>query len=717
MSYNLIIAEKPSAAKKIADALSNGGAQTTRVGQVSYHTLKRNGKNVVVACAVGHLYGVTAISKAWTYPIFDIEWLATHKIDKHADYTKKYLDVIKKLAKGADSFVIATDLDIEGETIAYNILKYACKQNDAKRMKFSTLTKKELENSYDNALPHILFGLAEAGSTRHVLDFYFGINVSRALTLAVRHAGKYKLLTAGRVQGPALNFLAKREKEISIFKPVPYFELESHTKYFIAQYKKGAFSKKEDAQLIFDKCKDKNGVILKTERKKYNNKPPTPFNLTDLQVEAHKLFGIKPSETQKISQKLYEQAAMSYPRTSSQKLPVALDFKTILTKLKSNITYDALATKVLAGSLIPNEGKKTDDAHPAIHPTGERPKDLTDRERKIYDLIVKRFFAVFGTPAVRESMAITLSIVDEEFIAKGSRTVEKNWFELYEPYVRLDEVSLPDLTEGDSIDIKKLAFLSKETKPPNRYNQASIIRELEKRGLGTKATRAEIVGNLYKRGYLKEDRIEVTPLGLKVVETLEKYCPEIISEELTRKFEGEMEQIEKSKLKGKIVLDDAEKELTTILEKFKKNEGDIGQSLLDSAFKAQEEENILGKCPKCEKGNLRMMKSRTGSRFVGCTSYPDCKNIYPLPRMGSIQKTGNVCEKCNTPFVKVINKGRKPWLLCIDPKCPTKANWGKKPAATKTVAKTTKKVTKKTTKTVKKTKATATKTKKAAVKK
>ena len=673
MSYELIIAEKPSAARKIAAALAEGKTDTIKEGTVSYQKFSRSGKEVIVACAVGHLYGGAAKSKNWTYPVFDVEWLPTSEIDKGAAFSKKYLSVIKKLAKKADSFVIATDLDIEGEAIAYNILRFACQKEDAKRMKFSTLTKNELSNAFDNALPHIFFGLAEAGTTRHVLDFYFGINVSRALTLAVRHAGRYKLLTAGRVQGPALNFLAKREKEIAAFTAVPYFELECVTKDFSALHEKNPFSKKEDANLIFEKCKGKNGSILKTERKKYKTRPPTPFNLTDLQVEAHKLFGIKPSETQKIAQTLYEQATISYPRTSSQKLPIALDFKTIITKLKSNIEYDKLASIILSTNLVPNEGAKTDDAHPAIHPTGERPKDLGARDKKIYDLIVKRFLAVFGEAAVRESMTIAISVENEIFVAKGARTVEKNWFELYAPYVKLDEVTLPDLKEGDNIDIRKINLLEKETKPPNRYNQASIIRALEKRGLGTKATRAEIVGNLYKRGYLVEDRIEVTSLGLKVIETLEKYCPEIISEELTRRFENEMVEIEKGKTKGGAVLKGAEKELTSILEKFKKNEKEIGTSLLDSAMKAQQEENFLGKCPKCEKGNLRMIKTRMGSRFAGCSSYPECKNTYSLPKVGLIKKTDKVCEVCKTPIITVINKGIKPWSSCIDLTCPTKA--------------------------------------------
>ncbi|MFH1432925.1 MAG: DNA topoisomerase I [archaeon] len=674
MGYQLIITEKPSAARKIAAALADGTVRNEKKRGIEYHEFKRNGKDIVVVPAVGHLYGLRQISKNWIYPIFDVEWAPTSDIDKNASYSKKYLENIKTLAKTADDFVVATDLDIEGETIAYNIVRFACKQKDAKRMKFSTLTKGDLVKSYENVSPTIIHGLADAGVTRHMLDFYWGINISRALTTAVKAAGQYKILSAGRVQGPALNFLAKREKEIQAFKAKPFWQIELVPKDhdFRARYEEEKIWEQEKAEKIKRECDGKDAIVGDITKKEYKQNPPTPFNLTDLQMEAHKLFKMIPKETQAIAQELYLAAAISYPRTSSQKLPKEIGYQQILEKLKQNKEYEKSAAFLLAKKeLKPNEGKKTDDAHPSIFPTGEKPTDLTPKKKKIYDLIVKRFMAVFGKPAVRETNTVILNIDDHKFILEGKRTITPNWFELYEPYVKLEEITLPELNSGDVLSVAEIALLSKETQPPARYNEASIIKELERRNLGTKATRATIIENLYNRGYLQEKRIEVTDLGLKVIDTLEKFSPELIAEKLTRDFEADMEKIEKSKLESDVVLDKAEKNLKEIFANFKQHEKDIGSSLLGAIRSTQDQINLIGKCPKCEKGNLIIKMGKFG-RFVACDQYPECKIIISMPQKGMIKSAGKLCPDCNYPMISMIRAKKRPQELCMNKSCKSK---------------------------------------------
>ncbi len=684
MSYELIIAEKPSAAKKIAASLADGAPKMEKKGKVTTYSITRNGVEIKVACAVGHLYGVAAKTKAWTYPIFDVEWKPTYETNDTASFAKPYLNNIKALAKKATGFVVACDLDVEGETIAYNILRFACGVNDAKRMKFSTMTASDLSEAYDNQAPHIIFGLANAGVTRHILDFYFGINMSRALSLALKSAGRYKILSAGRVQGPALAILSAREKEIKAFVPVPFWNVELLNEKFKAGHENGDIFEKEIAEKIVADCAGKEAVVSSVNKKEYKQNPPTPFNLSDLQMEAHKLFGMTPRDTQVVAQKLYEQALISYPRTSSQKLPQKLGLKSIVEKLGKNMEYKKHALEVLKTKMIPNEGKKTDDAHPSIYPTGEVPTvSLDTKNKKIYDLIVKRFFAVFGTPAIRESLNVKIAIGDHIFIAQGKRTVEENWFALYAPYVRLDEIILPEMKEGEKIDVKKIELLSKETKPPARYNEASIVRALEKENVGTKATRADIIGTLYKRGYLHNKRIEVTDLGMQVVETLQKHCPEIISVELTRRFENEMEEIEHEKITSEKVIDGAKTELGNLLEMFRSHEKEIGQALLLAQDKTQDAQSILGPCPKCGK-DLKMIILRGRGRFVGCSGYPNCKTAFPLPRVGKIVPQNKICEKCNTPIIAVYRKGSRGWKMCLDPKCETKKDWASNKPATET---------------------------------
>ena len=211
----LIISEKPSAALKIATALSEKSPAKKALNKIPYYELKHKKEKILVVSAVGHLYNLKEKNKkGWTYPIFDIGWVPTYESSKGAEYTKGYINLIKKLSKEADKFVVATDYDIEGEVIGLNIIRFACEQKDAHRMKFSTLTKDELIDSYEKANKHLDWLQAEAGETRHFLDYYFGINLSRALTLAVKTTGHFKILSSGRVQGPALKILADKEKEI-----------------------------------------------------------------------------------------------------------------------------------------------------------------------------------------------------------------------------------------------------------------------------------------------------------------------------------------------------------------------------------------------------------------------------------------------------------------------------------------------------------------------
>lgn len=679
MAYEVLIAEKPSAAQRISASIAEGAVSTKAVGAVKYYEIARKGKKILVVPAIGHIFGLKQKSGGWTYPIYDVEWVPSFKISEKSKHVKAYYDAIKSLAKGADSFVVGTDFDIEGEVIAFNILRFICGREDAKRMKYSTLTKTELESAFDKASSHIERGLADAGVARHILDYYFGINISRALTLAMKSAGRYKILSSGRVQGPTLKILAQKELEIKAFVPKPYWQVELEAEGFKALYEKDKIWDETEAKKVLGACAGKDATVSKAEKKKVSDPVPEPFNLTDLQAEAYRVFKFPPKMTQEIAQKLYEAALISYPRTSSQKLPSALNLRGILEKLSKQQDYSKIAASVLKKEdLMPSEGKKTDDAHPAIHPTGEAPKAISAQEKKVYDLIVKRFISVFGDAAINENVNVALDISGLKFLAGGKRIVEPNWYELYAPYSAKKEVLLPELKEGETVKISKANLLSKETEPPRRYTLASIIREMERLNIGTKATRAEIVQNLIVRGYIKAgSSVDVTDLGLKTISVLEKYLPDIVSVELTRKFEDEMDDIEKKKTTPDKVLSEARDELTKSLNAFRLKEKEVGAALLLALNMAASEENVVGKCPACGK-NLRIIVSKaTKKRFVGCEGYANgCRNAYPLPQAGMVKTTKDTCKECNSPIVKIITKGKKPWQLCLDPKCKTKAAWG-----------------------------------------
>ena len=547
MSYELIITEKPNAAKMIAVALANGKPVKEAHQGVAYYKITRGNKDIVIGCAVGHLYTVAEKEKSFKYPVFDLFWKANSEIDGK-DYTKKYIATLKKLSKDASEFTVATDYDIEGEVIGLNVVKFICKQKDASRMKFSTLTKDDLVEAYEKKSKTLDWGQAYAGETRHFMDWMYGINLSRALTLAIRTSGMFKIMSSGRVQGPALKLIVEKEKEIAAFKPDNYWEIElkghfdKHSREILFNHEKDKFFSEDEVLNILKKIKGKNGVVKNTQTSQFIQKTPVPFDLTTLQTEAYRFFGINPKATLDIAQELYTSGFISYPRTSSQKLPKELGLKKVLESLSKNPDYTALAKEILKTSINPSEGKKTDPAHPAIYPTGIFPK-LKDRNLKIYDLIVKRFLSCFAPDAKRETVTIHIDVETEPFLTRGTRTIFEGWHKFYAPYVHLEEQEVPTVKEKDAYIIKDVVKYDKQTQPPKRYTQASIIRELEKQDLGTKATRATIVDSLYQRNYVKNESVEATELGIQTIDTLEKYCPEILDEKLTRHFENEMEKI------------------------------------------------------------------------------------------------------------------------------------------------------------------------------
>lgn len=674
--YELIITEKPKASLKIAQALADKTPKKeTYMAKVPYYKLTHKGKEIVVACAVGHLYSLAEKEKkGWIYPVFDIEWKPIAEIQKAAKFSKKYLNAIKKLAKDAAEFTVACDYDIEGETIGLNIIKYACNRKDANRMKFSTLTKPDIVKAYETKSSHLDWGQAHAGETRHILDWFYGINTSRALTSAIKTTGMFKLMSTGRVQGPALKLIVDKEKEIQAFKPTPFWQIEllgeKDKQQIDSWHETNKFWKKEQAAQIYNKIKnEKKAIIADVKKTKFNQAPPTPFDLTSLQLEAHRCLKISPKQTLAIAQELYTSGFISYPRTSSQKLPKEIGHKKIIIALSKQYPKE---TKILLAKKIlkPNEGKKTDPAHPAIYPTGIQPTHLDKDPSNIYDLIARRFLATFADPALRQTMTIKIDCKKELFIAKGTTTLEPGWHILYGRFTPAKEEELPAVEKDEIMAIKKITLHDKETQPPKRYTEASIIKELEKRNLGTKATRAQIIDTLYQRNYLAGKKIQATGLGISTIETLEKHNPEIIDEELTRHFENDMEEIRQGKKKEMSVIQEAKGVLKKIMEKFKRSETQIGKDLSKATKETRAELTTLGKCPVCKKGDLVIRRGKFG-QFVACNKYPACKTTFSLPK-GYFVPAKTTCPECGYPMLNAIKKGKRPQPICINPKCPSK---------------------------------------------
>jgi len=691
MATNIIITEKPDASRRIAEALA-AKRPKKKIKRNAYWYEFKKGKDIFfVVPAVGHIFALDTKKDGcgWTYPTFKTQWIPSFQ-KKGSEFSEKYYRNIKDVISKNDSanFIVATDYDTEGSVIGYNILRFLGNRNNAERMKFSTLTKDELIESYEHRSTQLDFGQIESGLTRHYLDFSWGINMTRALTLALKNSDYrgFALLSTGRVQGPTLAMLLEKELEIRRFKPKPFWQIEAIIKAdsieLVAAYEKERIWKKKEAAGVYEACNKRGAkaIVKAVKKRKYKQRPPVPFNTTDMQSEAYAQFKYSPRQTLSIVESLYQAGAVSYPRSSSQKLPPSINYKRIFKALAKLGPYKTFAKELLKSKLIPNEGKRTDPAHPAIYPTFEPPKiaKLTSQQKRMYDLIVRRFLAVFGDDAIRESVAVSLDIEGHIFKLSGKTTIEPGWTKFYGKYLAFEEQQLPELKVGDELKIKKINMLDKETQPPGRFSQGSILKEMEKHGLGTRATRAEILQTLYSRKYITGKSINVTKLGETVTVVLKQHCPRIVSEELTRKFEKEMEEVYNSKKRRTQIVKEAENILIDVLTEFKKKEKEIGKKLLDGLIESRKEERSMGPCPNCG-GELRMIVSKaTGKRFVGCSEYPKCKTGFPLPQSGFITKLGTLCKECGMPMIQIKRKGRRPYRMCINHKCKTKESWGKK---------------------------------------
>jgi DNA topoisomerase-1 len=584
---------------------------------------------------------------------------------------------MQRLAAECDKFIVACDYDIEGSLIGYLILKHACgaEPSNAKRMVFSALTKKDIQNAYENARSHLDFPMIHAGEVRHRIDWLYGINLTRALTLSVKAAsGWFKIVSTGRVQGPSLAFVAEKDCQIRIFVPKPYWHIDVRASHdgeeFEVQYTKKQIETLENAKSIVTALREKNAEVEETTRRIYQRPPPSPFNLSDLQREAFRHFGYRPSRTLAIAQTLYLDALISYPRTNSQQIPDSINVRQIITDLAKQKTYSKVVRPLLdAGHVTPKQGKKKDPAHPAIHPTGDKPeRKLKAAEKKIYDLVVRRFLASCDTHADKESIRVDLICGKHRLFTRGSRVLQEGWMRIYKPFVVDKDAFIPDLKKGDIVEIVDVKMEEQRTNPPPRYNPSSLLKKLEQEELGTKATRAGIVDSVKSRGYTLTDRFEMSDLGYAVFETMQDYVPDLLSVEFTRKLETDMDKIQQEDIEKEIVLSRAKKELLRLLKPFQNNEEEIGEKLVRGLKGYWREKREIGTCPSCGDGTLIIVRSsKSGKRFIGCSNYREgkCSQTYPLPQKGHIVPLDKECPHCDHQMLKVVS-GRRAWETCIN---------------------------------------------------
>ena len=520
--------------------------------------------------------------------------------------------------------------------------------------RYSTITQKEIKKAFSSPTK-LDFSLASAGECRQITDLVWGAALTRFVSLSSKRLGR-SFLSVGRVQSPTLALIVDRERERIAFTPEPYFELHAHfSEGFKAQHEKGRFLDKKEVEAVRAKL-TKTGVVKSIEEGQRVEKPPTPFNTTEF-LRAASSIGITASVAMRLAEGLYVNGFISYPRTDNTVYPSTMNAKEIISLfLKSEFSEHAKA--LLKTKLIPTKGKKETTDHPPIHPSSLVLRDqLKEDEWKIYELVVRRFFATFADETVWKTLKVLIDINGENFKANGARLVDAGW-RWYYPFNKPEDRILPVLEKGQKLHVSKIELLDKETQPPTRYGQGRLIKLMEDLGLGTKSTRHEIISKLYSRAYVHGNPLQPTKIAMSLIDSLEKYASTITEPGMTKKLEEDMDNIAEGRTSEDIVVEESRTMLETVFKDLTANKDQISQMLKDGVH----EDKILGKCPLCN-SDIVVRRSRKGGRFVGCTGYPDCTFSLPLPRTGQIIVTDKECKVHKLYHIKIINKGRRPWEL------------------------------------------------------
>ena len=644
----LVIAEKPSVARDLADALP---------GTFENHDSYLESDDTVITFAVGHLVELIDPEdyderfKKWRMadlPIVPEEFKLRPR-DKKAE---KQLKVIHKLLQrdDVDRVVNACDAGREGELIFAYIYETSGVDKPVERLWISSMTKTAIKDGFEHLRPgEQLRQLEAAARSRSEADWLVGMNATRAATIRGR-AWVGGVVSLGRVQTPTLALLVKREREIQAFVPEPYWLVHAE---FDPRYEGLWFEGDETrlkeakrAEEIAAKVSGKDGVVESVERKEQSERAPLLYDLTSLQRDANRRFGFSARRTLQAAQSLYEdKKALTYPRTNSRWLSGDLvpQLKPTAATLQPIGEYAAAARYVLGLQQLPlarvvNDSKVSD--HHAIIPTDVEHdvSRFSPDERRIFDLVARRFLAVFHPPARYARTTVVTLVEEERFRSRGKITLEAGWRGVYGLLSEADQAAqkqdeegenesaeLPPLEQGQTIKCAKAEVEAKETKPPPRYTEATLLSAMEtagkliddeelreamkESGLGTPATRAETIETLIRREYIERGGKDLmpTPKGLQVITMLEEHP--LTSPELTGSWEKRLTDIEHGE-------DDRSKFIGDIAEFTRATVEKIAE--LDKE-KLRPERVELGPCPRCgaETGEI----IRENSKAYGCTSW------------------------------------------------------------------------------------------------
>lgn len=649
------IAEKPSVAKEIASVL---GANVRCDGYFE-------GNGYQVTWTFGHLCGLYAPHeykphwKSWnldTLPMLPERFEVKVMEDKGV---QKQFRTIKFLFDKADVVINCGDAGTEGELIQRWVINQAGYTGKVERLWISSLTTEAIKEGFEKLIPAEKYdNLYYAASSRAIGDWLLGMNATRLYTL--KYGRDRQVLSIGRVQTPTLAMVVKRFLEIQNFKPQPYWEIQTTYRDTVFNNEQGRYLKKEDGEQTMELIKNEPLEIVSVEKKKGKEYAPKLFDLTGLQVYCNQKFGFTADETLKLTQGLYEQKVVTYPRVDTTFLPndVYPKVRGILSKLSkyASLTAPVLAeAKIKKSTKVFNDKKVTD--HHAIIPTGvEVP--LHANAQKVYDIITRRFIAVFypdsnvsNTTVLAEVAKIGFKTTGKEVLSEGWRVVFKTQEQNKETLKKTDEENImPTFVKGES-GPHDPSFLEKETKPPKQYTEATLLRAMEtagkqvkddelrdlmkENGIGRPSTRASIIETLFKRTYIERNKKQLLPTstGIQLIGTIQNKL--LKSARLTGEWEKQLKDIERGTYHAGTFIRNMKKMVDDLVVEVRlSNHKPIfidPVSKKDTSPAKKEIKGVVGStCPKCKDGHLLK-----GTKAYGCSKYNDnCDFVLPFEFKG-----------------------------------------------------------------------------------
>jgi DNA topoisomerase-1 len=626
----LLLAEKFSAALRLATILSEGTAKKVRADGVSYFTFSSDGREVVVMPLAGHIVELDYPDTHRDWTRVSLDGLVDTEPERR-ETSPALHDALRAFASTVDEVVLATDYDREGELIGVEALETITAVHPSvhvQRARFSAMTPWEIRRSFEG-LTEPDWNLARAASARQKIDLAWGAVLTRFLT--VRCGSDGQLLSAGRVQTPTLALVAEMERSREDFVPRTFWNLllEAGEPPVLAFAEAGPFWDRSGAEAALALANlGSDAVVEALETTEAREHPPSPFNTTAFLAEASRLRLTAP-RAMAVAQRLYERGEISYPRTDNTVYPPSLDLRGILERLEGS-PYREWAAAILAQPDIrPTRGHVHTTDHPPIHPTGAGARTRKGPEEAVYDLIVRRFLATLSPAAVRLTTEARLRVGDGAFLARGERIAAPGWRLLFP----IDSVNVRDLSvlqQGVVLAVRALRIESGRTRPPPLHTQASLLLAMERLGLGTKSTRHEILGLLFQRRYVEGGRIRTTVAGRALVDALTMYAPDLAGPEMTRRLEERMDDIAQGRATVEAVVDESRDALHRVLVELTVREASLARWLRDAAFL----EKDFGPCDACGRGRFVRRRTRTGWTFLGCSEFPRCRQRMRISRSG-----------------------------------------------------------------------------------